>query len=68
MRYFAQSQLALRRNAGIVECWSVGKIVAEEFYFVTPLLQYSERVRFNKRIEAEGDSLCSLASLREPAH
>jgi hypothetical protein len=39
MRYFAQSQLALRRNAAIVECWSVGKIVAEEFYFITPLLR-----------------------------
>jgi hypothetical protein len=53
--------LALRRSAGILECWSVGKIVVEKFYFITPLLQYSERVRFNKRIAAKGDDVCSLA-------
>lgn len=74
MKYFAPSQVALPRSAGILECWSVGKIVVERFlvallhYSTTPLLQYPERVGFNERIEAEGDAPCSLASLREPAN
>ena len=45
MKYYAQSQLALRRSDGVLECWSVGKIVVERFlvallhYSITPVLR-----------------------------
>jgi hypothetical protein len=39
MKYYTQSQLALRRSDGILECRSVGKIVIERFLFA--LLHYS---------------------------
>jgi hypothetical protein len=57
-----------------MEYWSdrvLGRLFYKDFflhYSTTPLLQYSERVRFYKRIEAEGDAPCSLAWLREPAN
>ena len=45
MKYFAPSQVALPRSAGILEFWSIGKIVVERFlvallhYSITPVLR-----------------------------
>lgn len=79
MRYYAQSQLALRRSDGILECWEDCR--RRVSFCITPLLHYSKGIGFNKRTEAEGDAShsmisllpegdkkCSLASLREPAN